>query len=68
MKSQIDCLKSAPFPIDYRLKIDHRDNTSVENILKLLTTQSRSFSFYVAAKMATAHWNPIQIGSASIVM
>jgi hypothetical protein len=28
MKSQIDCLKSAPFPIDYRLKIDHRDNTT----------------------------------------
>jgi hypothetical protein len=28
MKSQIDCLKSAPFQIDYRLKIDHRDYTN----------------------------------------
>jgi hypothetical protein len=27
MKSQIDCLKSAPFPIDYQLKIYHHDNT-----------------------------------------
>lgn len=28
MKSQIDCRKSATFPTDHRLQIDHRDNTN----------------------------------------
>lgn len=28
MKSQIDCRKSATFPTDHRLQIDHRDNTT----------------------------------------
>jgi hypothetical protein len=35
MKSQIDCLKSAPFPIDYQLKIDHRYNTIMYIVIDL---------------------------------
>jgi hypothetical protein len=54
MKSLIDCLKSAPFPIDYRLKIDHRDNT--KGAYRALIYQSQIWAVGVPPGGSQGFW------------